>query len=527
MAEVLTIIVAAPWTSSGLNNDNAFTSVVVLRAAATLHAHKLVDVAQLDTLRHGDRTLTRVGSDLADAAPSSFAVGGHQPQATLAYWYADALDRLNLPVPEGKLIALLRWASSEFNAQLSYVVSGNDVLMDPVAMIMAACLTHRLLAVARKRQVPPWDAGNLPSITELNHGVLELFRHQGLSGIWPKYFPLFYYPQATAGANYCFAFEFLEAALRAFSWDELFMQEVPLSGLERAVAWCGDHRVEYQRGGTAYRGWNSGGRIDTLRQGIPESWATAAVHMFLATLDDTLSAVIDNTIVARHRARNWPQSAPNSKLWDKLLDADVLLTEAPSTVKRVLEEDVITPLHGLGREAVRRKPLDGRHSILLFGPPGTSKTTLARATAERLGWPCIEIHPAAFLNRGLEQIYIRADEIFEDLLDVSGVVILFDEMDALVQRRSGDRALDVTREFLTTSMLPRIAQLYEARRAVLFMATNHRHSFDEAITRPGRFDLLICVGPPNWPEKTGHIGVFLPDTTSTEDVARIRAKLQS
>jgi SpoVK/Ycf46/Vps4 family AAA+-type ATPase len=69
----------------------------------------------------------------------------------------------------------------------------------------------------------------------------------------------------------------------------------------------------------------------------------------------------------------------------------------------------------------------------LFGPPGTSKTSLVRAFAREIGWPYIEITPSHFLRKGLEQIYVQADEVFDDLMDLKGVVILFDEMDALVQ----------------------------------------------------------------------------------------------
>ena len=55
------------------------------------------------------------------------------------------------------------------------------------------------------------------------------------------------------------------------------------------------------------------------------------------------------------------------------------------------------------------------------------------------------------------------NEVFEDLTDLFGAVILFDEMDALVQSRepgeATPRELDVTQRFLTTSMLPKLLQL--------------------------------------------------------------------
>ncbi len=53
-----------------------------------------------------------------------------------------------------------------------------------------------------------------------------------------------------------------------------------------------------------------------------------------------------------------------------------------------------------------------------------------------------------------------------------------------------------TRQLLTTSMLPKLANLWTQGRVVFLMATNHKEQLDPAITRSGRFDLLLCVGPP-------------------------------
>ena len=90
-----------------------------------------------------------------------------------------------------------------------------------------------------------------------------------------------------------------------------------------------------------------------------------------------------------------------------------------------------------------RRTIDGQRSALLFGPPGTAKTTIVRELARSVGWPCVEIRPSNFLKDGLEHIYESADEIFVDLMDLSRAVIFFDEMDALVQSRTAP--LDVTR----------------------------------------------------------------------------------
>ena len=81
-------------------------------------------------------------------------------------------------------------------------------------------------------------------------------------------------------------------------------------------------------------------------------------------------------------------------------------------------------------------------------------------------------------------------------------------MDALVQTREAQRTPETAAQFLTTFMLPKLTELHDHGRVIFFMATNFRDRFDPAITRPGRFDLLLCVGPPSLKEKLNRFAVF-------------------
>jgi ATP-dependent 26S proteasome regulatory subunit len=91
-------------------------------------------------------------------------------------------------------------------------------------------------------------------------------------------------------------------------------------------------------------------------------------------------------------------------------------------------------------------------------------------------------------------------------MDLRKAVVFFDEMDALAQTREEDpsdqkESLDVTRQLLTTSMLPKLADLWDRAEVIFLMATNHKQQLDPAITRANRFDLLLCVAPPPWAGK--------------------------
>jgi SpoVK/Ycf46/Vps4 family AAA+-type ATPase len=193
-----------------------------------------------------------------------------------------------------------------------------------------------------------------------------------------------------------------------------------------------------------------------------------------------------------------------------MLDIDVWIDDAHRGLKEILDKGIVETFRGSTSETLRSTPCKtGPVSALLFGPPGTSKTEVVKAVAGELHWPVVAIDPSHFLQRSYQNIYLQAETIFKDIADLSGVVVLFDEMDALVQKRDPDeKASDTESQFLTTYMLPKLAALHDCRRVAFFMATNYQENFDEAIKRAGRFDLLLCLGPPPLEEKCNAIHAF-------------------
>jgi len=150
-------------------------------------------------------------------------------------------------------------------------------------------------------------------------------------------------------------------------------------------------------------------------------------------------------------------------------------------------------------------------SAILFGPPGTSKTELTKIIADYLGWPRLAIDPSHFVRKGLDQVQAEADRIFGMLAVSERIVVLLDEFDEMVRDRH--QASEVLSRFLTTAMLPKLAAINKSRRIVFIVATNYIDQFDLAISRPGRFDLIIQVMPPTvneklryWPELEAHLG---------------------
>ena len=236
--------------------------------------------------------------------------------------------------------------------------------------------------------------------------------------------------------------------------------------------------------------------------------------MFLWELRDMLSARIQRRLLQTYKAR----AGQDLRNFDAIVDIEIHCKQPPESLKKILDDQMLAGFRTKGDNAereLRRRPAKGPRSALLFGPPGTSKTELAEAVAKSLNWPLVQIDPSHFLRQSLDQIYVEAETIFADLADLSGVVVLFDEMDALVQTRDSAAKLDTAGQFLTTFMLPKLTRLHDQGRLIFFMATNFQDRFDPAIKRPGRFDLLLCMGPPTLEEKVRELHRFLGEQDLT------------
>jgi hypothetical protein len=471
----------AQWESSGLPDGNFFTTALALRAIGFASS-----LTNIEDAKHSGRELREIAETAAtgfdaDAAP----LQGYPITPALGYWFFDAVERLKIELDEPTLKRWAEWSAHQFYSQMSHVVANDDAVMDPVAMAMAACLANKLRTLTGEK---PEIEKLLPSRAQLVEAIPRLFGHQGGSGIWHKYFPLFIYP-SDGLVNHCFTFELLEAVLQEFS-VEVVSNEQFVEKLEKSVGWCQTNRLESRANNKTYFGWNSGSNVVTLRKGIPECWATAVVYMFLFKLEETLGSAIEDRILAHYR--NPRPASPASEKWDQLVDVQVTLNGVAHSVKDLLRTQI---MEAWNTDSSKKRKRSG----LLFGPPGTSKTTLVKELAAKHGWPCISIDPSHFLDKGIERIYERANEIFLDLSDIHDAIVFFDEMDPLVtERKEGGQFIH---QSLTTVFLPKLARLYEQNRVVFFMATNHFKWIDPAIKRPGRFDYHLCIGPPAWKDK--------------------------
>ena len=195
---------------------------------------------------------------------------------------------------------------------------------------------------------------------------------------------------------------------------------------------------------------------------------------------------------------------PASGLWEDM--------KGFSSTKVLLNRRIVAPLSH--SDLAERIGLRAPAAVMLFGPPGTGKTSFARAIASRLSWAFVELHPS-LLGHGTEAAASLRGAL-TDLGHVDRLVCFIDEADEIASARDArPESQPIVNELL------KAIPIFKSRPGrLMVMATNSIAAIDQALLRPGRFDLIIPVGAPDREGRKELAGEFLGSCDSAEMAER-------
>ncbi|OLS28009.1 MAG: VCP-like ATPase [Candidatus Heimdallarchaeota archaeon LC_2] len=164
-------------------------------------------------------------------------------------------------------------------------------------------------------------------------------------------------------------------------------------------------------------------------------------------------------------------------------------------IKKELKESLEWPVTHKGLfEKMKIKPEKG---ILLYGPPGSGKTMLAKAVANEINSNFISIKGPELISKWVGETEKGIREIFRKARIAAPCIIFFDEIDSIASTRAlSNNNNELTRR-IVSQLLTEIDGVEETKGIMILGATNRPDLLDSALIRPGRFDRMIFVGNPD------------------------------
>ncbi|MEU1293980.1 ATP-dependent zinc metalloprotease FtsH [Streptomyces sp. NPDC005840] len=150
-------------------------------------------------------------------------------------------------------------------------------------------------------------------------------------------------------------------------------------------------------------------------------------------------------------------------------------------------------------DAYRRMGAKMPRGVLLSGPPGTGKTLLARAVAGEAGVPFFSASASEFIEMIVGVGASRVRELFAEARKVAPSIVFIDEIDTIGRARGGGSGMGGhdEREQTLNQILTEMDGFSGSEGVIVVAATNRADVLDPALTRPGRFDRVVTVSPPD------------------------------
>ncbi|GAB1601737.1 ATPase family protein 2 homolog isoform X1 [Argonauta hians] len=177
-------------------------------------------------------------------------------------------------------------------------------------------------------------------------------------------------------------------------------------------------------------------------------------------------------------------------------------------IKQKLKQAIEWPLKH--PEVFTNMGIEPSKGILLYGPPGCSKTMIAKALATESRLNFIAIKGPELFNKWVGESERAVREVFRKARAAAPSIVFFDEIDALAVQRGSSSGGSNVEDRVLAQLLTEMDGVEKLRDVTIVAATNRPDMIDEALLRPGRIDRILYVP--------------LPTLSTRKDIFRIKVK---
>lgn len=206
------------------------------------------------------------------------------------------------------------------------------------------------------------------------------------------------------------------------------------------------------------------------------------------------------------RLKKKTHKQPRQRVKKRVLDFTFQNIGGYEAVKQEIKDAIVLPMRH--PELYKRLKIRAPKGILLWGAPGTGKTLFARSIATECKAEFYHIRSSDIMSEWFGVSERRIKQLFAKASRSKPAIIFFDELESIAPNRQAITIED-GRSSLISSLLSEIDGFVPLSQVTILGATNIPNRLDPALLRPGRFDKMIYIPPPNKGERKEILKIHL------------------
>ncbi|RWS23855.1 hypothetical protein B4U80_01942, partial [Leptotrombidium deliense] len=237
---------------------------------------------------------------------------------------------------------------------------------------------------------------------------------------------------------------------------------------------------------------------DVLQNIAETAYSFTGADLMLACRKASLSAIKNNRDITESDLRNGVKEVKPSAMREIALEVPPIYWTDIGGMKEVkakLRQAVVMPLKH--PEAFKRMGIAPPKGILLYGPPGCSKTMVGKALATESKLNFISIKGPELFSKWVGESERSVRELFRKARQASPAIIFFDEIDALAAERGGNENASAVGDRVLAQILTEMDGIESLDGVIIVAATNRPDKIDKALLRRGRIGSIIYVPLPD------------------------------